>query len=162
MAEATGQLEGLLGTYLAAEGVELDDVEVAGQGRGRVVRVLVDAEGGIGVDRIADLSRGLSRLLDEEDPFSGPYNLEVSSPGLERRLRRPAHYRKAVGREVTVKTSEPVAGSQHHEGVLGEVDEDGFGIQLNEETRRIGFGQVASARTVFRWERGQKPGKRRQ
>ena len=68
--------------YVAAEGVELDDVEVLGGGQ--IVRVTVDADGALGVDTIADLSRGISRLIDEDDPFPGSYTLEVSSPGLDR------------------------------------------------------------------------------
>jgi ribosome maturation factor RimP len=150
----------LLEVYLAAEDVELDDLEVADKGRGRVVRVTVDADGGIGVDRIAELSRGLSRVLDEADPYEDSYRLEVSSPGLERTLRRPAQYQKSVGREVTVKTAQPIDGEQVHRGVLDEVDDRGFVLQLNEGLRRIGFDQVRSARTVFTWERGAKPGKR--
>ena len=83
--------------YLAAEGVELDDVEVLGGGQ--ILRVTVDSDEAIGVDTIADLSRGISRILDDEDPFKRSYTLEVSSPGLERKLTRPRHYEKSVGRE---------------------------------------------------------------
>ena len=70
-------------SYVAAERIELDDLEVLGEGPAKIVRVTVDGEG-LGVDRIADLSRGLSRIFDEIDPFDGAYTLEVSSPGLER------------------------------------------------------------------------------
>ena len=147
--------------YLAAEDVELDDLEISGRGRGTIVRVTVDAEGGLGVDRIAELSRGISRLLDAHDPVPGAYQLEVSSPGLERKLRRPSHYRKAVGRQVKVKTVDEVAGQHLHEGVLDEVDGDGFVLQLNDGTRRIEFGEVKSAATVFTWERAPKPGSKR-
>jgi ribosome maturation factor RimP len=58
--------------FLAAEGVDLDDLDLKGGGRARILRVTVDAEGDLGVDRIADLARGLSRLLDERDSVSGP------------------------------------------------------------------------------------------
>jgi ribosome maturation factor RimP len=126
-----------------------------------VVRVTVDAEGGLGVDRIAELARGISRLLDEHDPVAGSYQLEVSSPGLERKLRRPSHYRKAVGREVKVKTVGDVDGHHLHQGVLDEADEAGFVLQLNDGTRRIPYGEVKSATTVYTWERAPKPGSRR-
>lgn len=155
------RLWGRLDAYLRAEGVDLDDVEVLGRGRGTVVRVTVDVEGGIGVDRIAELSHDLGRLLDEEGPVAGPYTLEVSSPGLERRLRRPEHYRKAVGRQVKVKTTSPVGGATAHRGILGAVDDDGFVVTADGSSLRIPFGAVESARTVFTWERGAKPGKRR-
>ena len=85
-------------TFLAEERVELDDLELSG----RTLRVIVDAEGGIDLDHITDVSRGVSRLLDEsEDLVPDSYSLEVTSPGLERRLRRPRHYEKAIGRPVT-------------------------------------------------------------
>ncbi len=147
--------------YLAAEGVELDDIRLGGPGSGKLLAVTVDAEGGLGSDRIARIATGLSRLLDEEDPIPGSYRLEVTSPGLERKLRRPAHYRKSVGREVKVKTFAPVDGDKVHRGVLGEVDDDGFVLQLSDGVRRIGFGEVAAAQTIFVWEPAPKPGQRR-
>lgn len=161
MTDVAERLEELIGPYLAAEGIELDDLEVAGSGRGRVVRVTVDAEGGIDVDRIAEVARGLSRLLDADDVIPGSYSLEVSSPGLERALRRPSHYRKAVGRHVAVKTHELRDGRKNYDGVLELVDDEGFTLVTEEETQRFRFGEVASARTVFRWEPAPKPGARR-
>ncbi len=162
MGDVVERLWKLFDPYLAAEGVELDDLRLGGPGGGRLLQVTVDADGGIDVDRIARLAQGLSRLLDEEDPVPGSYRLEVSSPGLERKLRRPAHYRKSVGRQVKVKTFAPVAGTKVHTGVLDEVDDDGFVLQLNDGDRRIGFGEVASAQTVFTWEKAPKPGRRRE
>jgi ribosome maturation factor RimP len=147
--------------YLAAERVDLDDLDARGTGHGRVVRVTVDSPDGIHLDRIAELSRGLSRLLDEEDAVDGPYTLEVSSPGLERRLRRPEHFRKAVGREVIVKTASPVDGARSHRGMLESADEDGIVVGVSGGARRISLGDVTQARTVFRWERTPKPGRRR-
>ena len=91
--------------YLAAERLELDDVELHGRGPGTLLRVVVDGDG-VDVDRLADVSRGLSRLLDNETDMSDSYRLEVTSPGLERSLRRPSHYAKSVGREVVVKVGE--------------------------------------------------------
>ncbi len=161
MRDVVERLWELFDPYLAAEGVELDDLRLGGPGGGKLLKVTVDAPGGIGVDRIAALSQGLSRLLDDEDPVPGAYRLEVTSPGLERKLHRPAHYRKSVGREVKVKTFAPVDGEKVHRGVLDEVDDDGFVLQLSEGDRRIGFGEVASAQTVFTWEPSPKPGRRR-
>ncbi len=161
MGDVAERLWQLFDTFLVAEDVELDDLDVSGQGKGRLLRVVVDAPGGIGVDRIAELARGLARILDDEDPLDASYRLEVTSPGLERKLRRPGHYRKSVGREVKVKTAVPIAGATVHQGLLDGVDEVGIVIQLNEGTRRIGFGDVASAQTIFRWEKAPKPGQRR-
>jgi ribosome maturation factor RimP len=158
----------LVAPYVEAEGIELDDLEVVGQGSGTIVRVTVDGpqseDAGrlpVGVDRIAELSRGLSRLLDAEDPVSESYTLEVSSPGLERKLRRPRHYEKSLGREVKVKTHAPVDDARQHRGLLTAADADGFTLDIDGRPRTIGYENVASARTVFEWEKAPKPGKRR-
>lgn len=147
--------------YLEAEGVELDDLDVRGRGNGRLVRVTVDAPGGLGVDRIAELARGVSRLLDEQEPVSGSYTLEVSSPGLERPLRRPSHFEKAVGREVDLKTVEPIDGAQRHRGVLERIDETTLRVVVDGSERSIPMDSVAQAKTVFRWEKSPKPGGKR-
>lgn len=160
MAEADGRLWEVLEPFLVAEGVELDDVELLGRGAGRVLRITVDAANGIGVDRIADLARGVSRLLDDEAVIDGSYTLEVGSPGLERTLRRPSHYAKAVGREVVVKTREPIDGAQSHRGILSEVDDGAVAVLVDGSDRHIPLSDVTQARTVFRWEKPGKPGKR--
>ncbi len=155
------RLWGVVEPYVAAEGIELDDVEVVGSGPGTLVRVTVDAAEPIDVDHVAALSRGVSRLLDAEDPVIGPYTLEVTSPGLERKLRRPRHFEKSLGREIRVKTRQPVEDASQHRGVLSQVDEDGFCIEVDGGERRIAFDDVASAGTVFVWEKTAKPGTRR-
>jgi ribosome maturation factor RimP len=160
MADGDGRLWEVLEPFLVAEGVELDDVELLGRGAGRILRVTVDADGGIGVDRIADLARGMSRALDDESAVDGPYTLEVTSPGLERALRRPAQYAKSVGREVVVKTRAPIDGAQSHRGILNEVEEGTVGVRVDGHDRRIPLAEVTQARTVFRWEKPSKPGKR--
>ena len=159
----TSQVERLwavIDPYVAAEGIELDDLEIVGKTPGVVVRVTLDAASGVGVDRLADMSRGLSRLLDETDPIEGRYTLEVSSPGLERKLRRQRHFEKSIGREVKVKSSSPVAGEHNHHGLLVAADDSGFVLEVSGEKREIAYGDVVSARTVFAWEKAAKPGKR--
>ena len=121
----------------------------------------VDAPGSVDVDHLASLSRGLSRLLDREDPVNGSYTLEVSTPGLERKLRTPRHYEKSIGREVKVKTHRPVGDARQHRGVLKAADDEGCVVEVAAgEERRIGYDNVASARTVFEWVTSPKPGKR--
>ncbi len=149
-------------SYVAAEHLELDDLETLGEGSGRIIRVTIDATEGAGVDvgRIAKLSRGLSRVLDDLDPYEGSYTLEVSSPGLERKLRRPRHYEKSVGKEIKVKTAAPVSGERTHNGVLTAADDSSFTMSVDGEPRRIDYDAVASARTVFEWKKAAKPGSR--
>lgn len=159
MTGRTDTLWALIEPWLAAERLELDDLEVVGSGRGRTVRVYVDAEGGVDVDRLAELSEGISRLLDTETDLDGPYRLELSSPGLERALRRPAHYRKSVGREVSVKVRRGDTTGVV-KGVVVSADDDGCTLDTEDGERRIAYGDVVAARTVFRWERAPKPGKK--
>jgi ribosome maturation factor RimP len=143
--------------YLAAEKLELDDLELVGRGRALTLRVVIDAEGGLDLDRIAEVARGLSRLLDPIPDLDGPYQLEVTSPGLERRLSRPSHYAKSLGREIVAKTN---AGTLR--GVLIEAGEEGFTVKgEGDQIDPIQYDQVLSARTVFRWERAPKPGQPR-
>ncbi len=142
--------------YLAAERLELDDLELTGQGKGRVLRVIVDGEG-LGIERIADVSRGLSRLLDNETDLDGQYQLEVSSPGLERKLRRPSHFHKSLGREVVVKYAAE-GENRTLRGTISTADEDSFTVAEEAGDTVVGFEDVITAKTVFRWEKAPKPG----
>jgi ribosome maturation factor RimP len=146
----------LVEPYLAAERLELDDLELTGQGKGRILRVTVDGEE-VTTDRLASLSRGLSRLLDNETDLEDQYQLEVSSPGLERKLRRPSHYRKSVGREVVAKVSAGEAKTTIR-GVLADADERFFTVDADGGRNVVSYEDVITAKTVFRWEKAPKPG----
>jgi len=163
LSSSTDQLWSAVESYVAAELLELDDLVILGEGSGRIVRITLDGVGkepSLAVDRIADLSRGISRVLDDLDLFQSAYTLEVSSPGLERKLRRPRHFEKALGREIKVKTHAPVDGERTHHGVLKDAGETTFVLDVAGEDRSLGYDAVASARTVFLWEAPVKPGKR--
>ena len=142
--------------YLAAERLELDDVELSGSGKGQLLRVLIDGED-VSVDRLAEVSRGLTRLLDHETDLGDSYQLEVSSPGLERKLRRPAHFMKSVGREVMVKVS--LGGVKATlRGALEEAGEETFTVDAADNRQTVSYQDVLTAKTVFRWEKAPKPG----
>ncbi|MCP3996067.1 MAG: ribosome maturation factor RimP [bacterium] len=160
MTSKVDRLWAVIDPYVAAEGIELDDLEIVGKAPGVVVRITLDAEGGVGVDRLAEMSRRLSRLLDDDDPVNGSYTLEVSSPGLERKLRRPRHFAKSVDRDVKVKSRQEIGGEYVHRGVLASTGEQKFVVEVDGEEREIAYGDVVSARTVFTWEKAAKPGKR--
>lgn len=145
--------------FLNAEQLELDDLEVLGNGRAHTLRVTVDGEG-VDLDRLSEVSRGLSRLYDTEYETDGSYQLEVSSPGLERALRRPRHFEKAVGREVVLKGRAEDGRVQTHRGVLVAADGDGVTVGADGDDHRYDYQSVISARTVFRWESTPKPGKK--
>src|SRR5918999_3751532 len=94
-------------------GLRLWDVEMGGRPGNSVVRVFVDSDDGVDLDTIAEVSEEISRGLDLRDPIPARYTLEVSSPGLERALRRPQHFAACVGRKVVLKTKERLAGDSH-------------------------------------------------
>ncbi|MAG52277.1 MAG: ribosome maturation factor RimP [Acidimicrobiaceae bacterium] len=129
-------------------GVELLDIDYDGG----VVRVTVDHPDGVGMDAIAALTREVSRALDHEDPVKGRYTLEVSSPGLERTLRRPGHFVRAIGSTVTVKTLPGTDGDRRVQGILESADEGGITLRTAEDVVRVlRHDEIQKARTVFEW-----------
>jgi ribosome maturation factor RimP len=157
MASVRDRLWDRIDPYVAAEGVELDDLEILGGGQ--IVRVTVDSKDSIGVDVIAELSKGIGRLIEEDDPFTHSYTLEVSSPGLERRLTRQIHYKKSIGCEVKIKTFAAIDGERNHRGTLAAADDRGFTIDIDGTEQKFQYEDVSSARTIFVWEKGARPGK---
>ena len=132
--------------------LRLWDVEMGGQPGRHVVRVFVDADGGIDLDTVAEVSEELSRGLDLTDPIPGRYTLEVSSPGLERTLKSPEHFELSVGTKVIVKTKEPVVGNSHRiEGLLEEAGDASVTIDVGSEHVDVPYDEIKSARTVFEW-----------
>lgn len=146
------EVEPLVRPMIEAEGLELVEATIVGQGRNRVLRVTVDGPDGVDLDRIAEISGRLSRHLDAEGFEPGPYALEVSSPGIERPLRHPGQFRRAVGSMVKVKTTVPVAGSSSHTGALQLADDEGVTLGVADEALRIPYADIASARTVADWD----------
>jgi ribosome maturation factor RimP len=134
---------------VAAAGFDLEDVSLSRAGRRHVVRVLVDADGGINLDGIAVVSRAISTALDAAEDsgaeiLAGEYQLEVSSPGVDRPLTLPRHWRRNVGRLVAVT----VAGKSLT-GRLTAADEDG--IVLDE--RRLTFAELGPGRVQIEFKR---------
>ena len=135
----------LVEPLLDGAGHELYDVVLAGA----TLRVLV--AGGADLDELARLTREISALLDEVDPIPDRYTLEVSSPGLERTLRTPRHFAGAIGEKVKVKTTSSTDGDRRADGVLVAADDDGFVVDTGTGERRLSYGDIDKARTVFEW-----------
>jgi len=147
---STDTLTDALSPVLQARGLDLVDVEM----QGAQLTVFVDREGGINLDELAEATRDVSAALDELDPFPGRYTLSVSSPGLERRLRTPAHFARAVGETVTVRVDAGTADVRRVTGTLQRADESGItlaGPEVPEGELRVAYDQIERARTVFEW-----------
>lgn len=144
-------VEALVGPVVEASGLEVWDVAFRGEGSRSVLRVTVDRDGGVDLDTIAEVSERLSRRLDLEDFGPKGYQLEVSSPGLERPLRTPRHYERSVGERVKVKTAVPVEGRNVLEGALVSADAEAIVVASEGGELRVPYADIASARTVFEW-----------
>jgi ribosome maturation factor RimP len=143
---------------LEAHDHELYDVELTGA----VVRVLVERpDGSVTLDGLEKLSREISEALDDENPLPGGFELEVSSPGLERPLRRPGHFAKAVGSLVKIKTKADADGNRRLDGTITAADADGVTVETPVGPHRVAYGDIERARTVFEWGPAAKPGKKR-
>jgi ribosome maturation factor RimP len=136
---------------LADQGLECFDVEYSG---GRLV-VMADRPGGVDLDALTDATRAISAALDQADPVPGHYVLEVSSPGLERRLRTPEHFRRFVGTTVSVKLVPAADEPRRLKGRLDDVTDAGITV----DGRAITFADIDRAHTVFEWGPAPKPGK---
>ena len=167
------KIETIANEVATREGVQIYDIEFSGGPQGQVLRIFIDKEGGVGIEDCANVSRGLNTLLDENDPIpGGKYNLEVSSPGLERPLKKAWHYQQAVGKKVWLKLQRALenfgstdpklkAAKQITETLLA-VENDNVKIKVGEEELNIPFSAIDKAKTVFDFNEGKqgKPDKK--
>lgn len=148
--DVIARVQHLVEPLVSTDGIELVDVQLTGGS----LQVFVDRPGGLDLEAISRLSSRISALLDEHDPVPGRYVLEVSSPGLERPLRRPDHFVRFVGTTVSVKTRPGVEGERRQKGLLEAADDEGVVLA----GRRLSYDDIETARTVFEWGGQPKPG----
>lgn len=136
-----GRIADVIGPVIAAAGMDLESVRVSAAGRRRLLRVVVDSDRGVSLDDAAAISRKLSAALDAA-PVMGdfPYTLEVSSPGVDRPLTDPRHWRRAVGRlvQVTAADAGPISGR-----ILA-ADDDGVTLDVAGDHRRFGYAALGA------------------
>jgi ribosome maturation factor RimP len=145
------EAETLVRPVVEAAGLELVDVGFGRAAGRRILHVVVDREGGVDLDTIAELSERISRRLDLEGFEPGPYSLEVSSPGIERPLKRPRDFARAVGATIRLRVRSS-AGSTAHEGELVSADDETIVIASSGGELRVRYDDVASARTIVDWD----------
>jgi ribosome maturation factor RimP len=160
------RIVGLLEPAVAAMGMDLEDVRITSAGRRRLLRIVVDADGGVSLDDIALVSRELSATLDRAAPMGEtPYTLEVSSPGVDRPLTEPKHWRRAIGRMVTAplhagpggrpaqtrplqpgSATDVPAGSTVVTGRVTGTDSSGVRIDVDGASRVFGYSELGPGR----------------
>jgi ribosome maturation factor RimP len=155
-ASADGErIAGLLQPAIAGMGMDLEDVRITAAGRRRLLRIVVDADGGVSLDDIALVSQKLSAALDRGEAMGQTaYTLEVSSPGVDRPLTQPKHWRRAAGRLVTAPLQSPSgpdgagasAGSHTITGRVSGADAVGVRLDVEGEIREFGYAELGPGR----------------
>jgi ribosome maturation factor RimP len=134
------------------EGVELVVLEEVGSRRQKTLRLYIDHPGGVTHELCSLVSGAVGRALDEAGAIEGEYDLEVSSPGIERPLRKRHHFEAQVGKKVYVKTRTPVEGSKVWQGILLEVGADEIVVQEAGREARIPLGEISSAHLIYEFK----------
>lgn len=137
------------------EDVEVLLVEVTGNRARRIVRVFLDYPGGVTHDLCGRLSHALGQAIEANNLIDGPYSLEVSSPGLDRPLRKPEHFAAQVGRRISVRTQEPVDGRKAWQGELVQADAEAVELLQDGRQVRIPFSKIARANLIYEFNRGE-------
>ena len=146
----TDNIADLIGPSVEALGYELVRVTLAGSQR-KVLQIMAEPQDGriMSVEDCARVSRAISAILDVEDPISGAYSLEVSSPGIDRPLTRPKDYDRFKGHEAKIETHEPVEGRKRFKGILKGVEGDAVKIDSEGAELALPFNQIAKAKLVL-------------
>ena len=133
--------------FLPSMDLELVEIQYRQEGHGWVLRLFIDGPNGIGIDECARVSREMNVFLDVEDLIPNAFHLEVSSPGLERQLRNVADYKRFAGKKARVKVRHPIGGQKVFIGLIGESDEFGFELIMEDESSmRFHLDQIRKAR----------------
>jgi ribosome maturation factor RimP len=140
-------LESQIAKIVEANGAALYDTEVVTEFDETIFRVFITKTGGVELDLCATISNELSPFLDVHPPMNGPYRLEVSSPGIERKLTKPIHFQNAIGEKVKIK----VPGHERVKGILKSADDEGFVVETKYGDERFSYGETGTAKTYFEW-----------
>jgi len=147
----TVKIEELIRPGVEALGYELWGLDHQSQGRHTLLRVYIDSEKGIGVDDCAKVSHQISGVLDVEDPIAGEYNLEVSSPGMDRPLYTPEQYAQYIGSDINVRLRVPFDGRRKFLGRLTGIEDGDVVLTVEEHEYLLPFDQIDKANVVPRF-----------
>ncbi len=142
------ELQKLLIPTIEGLGYELMDLEARLSGGSGVLRIYIDKPEGIGVEDCEQVSLAVSALLDVEDPVPGHYDLEVSSPGLDRKLTKPEHFQRFEGKVIKVQMRFPIEGRRRFRGPLVSSDEENIVVEVDGESHSLPLATIDTARLV--------------
>jgi len=141
-----GAITSLVMPILQEMDLELVDVLYRRESSGWVLRLVIDNEDGVTLENCTAVSREVSHLLDIEDILEQAYNLEVSSPGLDRPLKSIGDFQRFTGRKAKVTTKEPIEGNQVFIGRINKVEDELITMEIGQQELRIPFSEIAKAR----------------
>lgn len=140
-------LETQISKIIESHGAALYDTEIVTEFDETIFRVLVTKEGGVDLDLCATISNELSPFLDVHPPMSGRYRLEVSSPGIERKLTKPVHFKHAIGEKVKLK----IVGGDKLKGLLKSADNEGIVVETKAGDESYSYADLNTCKTYFEW-----------
>ena len=152
MANIEERVEKLLQSKINELGYELYDVEYAKEGKNYFLRIFIDKDGGIDLEDCERVNDGIIDLLDEADYIKEQYFLEVSSPGIERVLRKEKHFDSAMGETIQVKLYKPVEKKKEIEGILTGYDEDTITMTYENDEISVPKNNIAQIKTKHNWD----------
>ena len=142
------ELQKLIEPTIERLGYELTDLEVRLSGQGGLLRLTIDKPDGIDLDDCEKASQAVSALLDVEDPVPGNYNLEVSSPGLDRKLTKVEHFQRFEGETLKVTMRFPIEGRRRFRGTLVSSDDESIVVEVDGESHSLPLTMIDTARLV--------------
>lgn len=148
-AQIIAQLWEFLEPVIQSEGLELVDMEYRRESQGWVLRLFIDQEGGVTVDDCADISQVVGDLLDVEDIIRSAYHLEVSSPGLDRPLRKPEHFNRQVGKVIEVRTAAALEKRRNFKGILVHARPESITIDCEGQVYELRISDIEKARLRY-------------
>lgn len=146
------KVEVLLEPIITNLGYDLYDVRYEKEGKDYYLRIIIDKPEGIDINDCETVNNNINDVLDEADYIKEQYFLEVSSPGLERVLRKPNHFLSQIGNEISVKLFKPIEKKKEFIGILEEFNiQDGITLKIDNTTMKIDLKDIAVAKTIFNW-----------
>ena len=145
------KVEDFLKSIIENIGYELYDVRYEKEGKDYYLRIIIDKPEGIDINDCENVNNSINDILDEADYIKEQYFLEVSSPGIERILRKDKHFEKQIGNEICLKLFKPINKQKELIGILEEYNKDELTIKVEDKTLKINLKDIAIAKTVFNW-----------
>lgn len=151
MASIEEKVEKLVETQIKELGYELYDVQYAKEGKDYFLRIFIDKKEGIDLNDCEKVSGRINNILDEADYIKEQYFLEVSSPGVERIIRKDKHLQQSLGKEIEVKLFKPFEGSKEYLGILDEFDSEKVIIKITDKQIKLDRKNISLMRLKYSW-----------